>query len=259
MRILIIFCILTSFSSYSQNTGLYGKRTYVELNTTAHYRLFHTIFMQNDMYEKTSVNSLQHKKDRFDYGFNFTIGHATKRGIAASLEFGMAFSDIEGPEFVQFVYTDNWGYTGQNDIYVQHEAIQIRTMQIMPKIEFNSASILPVGLNHQIGIGFNRTSIVEKDYYGLMADNFYNIPEAEFNNALKETRESIDNSKGFTLMYAFNIRTPISKSLLINYGFRYTLNINRGLRGYYRSYERNIAYSRLANVINLNLGLTYAF
>jgi hypothetical protein len=72
---------------------------------------------------------------------------------------------------------------------------------------------------------------------------------------------------GMTFLYAFNIRTPLSKSLMINYGIRYTLNLKNMFvtdigtdQKYYPEDEvrTDLKRMRLTNVLSFNLGLTYA-
>ena len=66
------------------------------------------------------------------------------------------------------------------------------------------------------------------------------------------------------------MKTALSKSLLLNYGFRYTLNLNssglnktsNSINQFYLSQQdvsKLINKQRLYNLINFNLGLTYAF
>ena len=272
--ITIIFILLTSIV-FSQNTGLYGKRTFIDVNASGHYRLIHTLLMQENMYQNEN-GTLTQKKDRFDHGFQLAIGRAVKKNTAISLEFGMSFSSIQGPAEVPFSYQyiDSWSGTLQQQnglIYTTHEAIKTRTISIMPKIEFNSKSNLPVGLNHQIGIGYTRSSIVAKEYLNRInytQTNNYNynsfFTDAQYDALVDDYTNLEETYSGFAIMYAFNIRTPVSKSLMINYGIRYTLNFGGNMiRSFFDYQQKNFtsrhSYSRLANVINFNLGLTYAF
>lgn len=259
MKIITIIFILLANCAVAQNTGLYGKRTFVEFNTNSHYRLFNTILKQEYMYQNETGSTLTQKKDRFDFGFNIAVGRAGKKGVAVSLELGMGFSSVAGPEYLEYTTIDSWGWGYTENIRMNHEALKTRTITIMPKIEFNSSSNLPVGLNHQIGVGFTQTSIVDKDYIRYQRNTSSNLTEAEFEKLAKENFDYTEKYKGVTLLYAFNIRTPVSKSLMINYGLRYTLNVGGGLREYPKTIRRDIAGSRIFNFINFNLGLTYAF
>jgi hypothetical protein len=71
------------------------------------------------------------------------------------------------------------------------------------------------------------------------------------------------------LMYGLSMRTPITKSLMIHYGLKYTINIGKyyGQNNHYD--QANSAYTnsfinamykhRTLSFINANLGLTFAF
>lgn len=140
----------------------------------------------------------------------------------------------------------------------------------MPRVEFTSNNgLLPIGLSHQIGFGFTRTKVLQKDYDrtlfistdsngdGPILDNF----DEDFYNYTNKA------FKGIVLMYTLNVRTPINKFMMITYGIRYNLNYGTELAflssddGFYLS--RTDAYvqsrsRRLLSVISLNLGMSFA-
>src|SRR5690606_5491330 len=86
----------------------------------------------------------------------------------------------------------------------------------------------------------------------------------------------MDPVRGITILYAFNVRTPISRSLLLNYGIRYTLNLDFGRFNGYGNYtygygstnkyytddavvRQKMGTKRLASIIMLNFGINYVF
>jgi len=84
--------------------------------------------------------------------------------------------------------------------------------------------------------------------------------------------EKIQNVKKFVLLYALNMRTPITKSLMINYGIKYTINIGKKPNDYYYAYsggdptlnytkyvENSIARHRGFSFMNAFVGLTFVF
>jgi hypothetical protein len=78
--------------------------------------------------------------------------------------------------------------------------------------------------------------------------------------------------KGYTLMYAMNFRSPLTKSLLLNYGIRYTVNImNSAFLNEYivedlsdlelteSEFKDIVRYRKQFSFIQANIGLSFAF
>lgn len=269
----IFYCILLFvsilFNSSAQNTGLYGKRNFIEFNTASYIPVFSWILENGEMYKTSGAgNSLVVSNDKFNYGFHFVVGHAGKKNTGISLEFGYDFANIPGPSDARIEYTDQWGYDNYYYVYLKHERLDINTFSIMPKIEFTrSGGTLPVGLNHQFGFGYTSSSVREKDYvYRITGGGDYISPEdsANFESKLINYDKKY---KGYSFLYAFNIRTPISKKIMINYGIRYTLNFRNYAQYFsnsdyhYEEYDiaRKIGKMRFTNFITFNLGVSYAF
>jgi hypothetical protein len=266
--ILLLFSIFV-FSANAQTSGLYGKRNYLELNGLGNFRLF-GLFLDEGEYYKPSGNNVIAGKDIFDVGFRATLGRVISNNFAFGLEVGMDYQSIgQSESYFSVDYTDQWGTTYYQSVNLHHEMLDTRTTSFMPKFSFTKkGGLLPIGLNHEIGVGFNSTKVIEKDY------NFRITSGAEYLSAqdsIKIDQRFVDYKQsysGFTLMYAFKIKTPVSKKVMINYGLRYTLNLrnfgemhangNQTVESNY-STARNIGRMRISNLMSFNLGLSYAF
>lgn len=266
---LITLGLIFSSQSIAQNNGLFGKKTFVEFNGQGCIPVFGWFLNETGTIYKSEGKTLLEGRDNFNYGFRAVLGRVITRNTALSLELGYDYSNIAGPEYVSVPFTDQWGYSYTQYLQLKHEMYDITTFAVMPKIEFTKAGgLLPIGLNHQIGIGYSSTQIKEKDYiYRITYGEEYLSPSdsANFEKKLVNYNQKY---KGFTLMYAFNIRTPITKNLMINYGVRYSVNIRSygqlysGTSNYFQSASdiaQRIGRTRLTSMINFNLGLTYAF
>ncbi len=267
----IAFTTLTLLPGFhAQNSGLYGKKTYVEINGLGYSPMFSNFFNKNNLYDyrsfKVKNNSLIEKKDRLNYGFRIAIGRALKRNFAVGFEAGFDYSNISTP--YEHYKQNGWDYGYYN---IQFESLDIKTLQLMPKIEFSKeGGLLPLGLNHQIGFGFNTSQVVERDYkYKLLSDGYTQITQEDIDAVDQRFVNFNQKHKGFTLMYAFNIRTPITKNLLINYGIRYTLNLRRWNQ-IYPSEDKDYVYSTPDvgyvigrtngfHFLTFNIGATFAF
>ena len=271
MRFLFFSLLLTTSAiSFAQNSGLYGKKRFLEVNGLGYMPIIGWFAADlNEVYKKEG-NLLLQGKDIINYGFRLNLGTTVKRNVALSIEFGYDYANINSQEYINVPGTDDWGYSYTAQYYIQHEMLDVNSMVIMPKIEITKdGGLLPLGLNHQIGIGYTSSIVKDRDYlYKTSGFNYENFTPSEDPETLIENLVNFDQKfKGYSFLYAFNVRTPVTKSLLINYGLRYTLNLtqmsptyspgNFGIES--TDVASLIRRMRLTNVITFNLGLTFAF
>lgn len=208
-----IFLGLT-FTSFAQNSGYFGKKNVFEFSMNGQYPLFpnaRILFNNAPKFWKVQDGTMVEGYDNFDFGFRFTYMRTVKRNIGIGLEFGYDYFSIQRTQSV----------LGFN--YVATENIDVSSMSIMPKIEFTGEKeLLPMGIAHQIGVGVRILNPVDKpySYMNVNGSSVYG-PLNEIPDAYKYKGGSV---KGYTLMYAINMRTPITKFLFLNYGLRYTWN-----------------------------------
>jgi hypothetical protein len=267
--VVLIVCVLFVLKGNSQsNKGYYNSKFYISLDVLMNAPILYNFRSSSDIYSKYDEN-LNQKGDKFNHGFRASVGVILKRNFALCLEGGIDYSNVY---LEKSIYHQD-STTGQN-LNLIHQNLDIQTFSVMPKIEFSvKNSLLPLGLSHQFGIGFNRSKLVNHDYSSLVTyqssfDNSYVLID-DFNKKYFDFSNQI-STKTFTIMYALNMKTALSKSLLLNYGFRYTLNLNsselnitsNSINQFYLSQQdvsELINKQRLYNLINFNLGLTYAF
>jgi hypothetical protein len=219
------------------------------------------LLTDNDGYSPSGVgNGLIMKKDLFDYGFRFTLGRSGKKNTGFSFEVGYSFTNLPTRERSYLADYSSLSY--------KHERLDVRTWSFMPKIEFTSkGGTLPVGLNHQIGFGITTSKILEREYNYQVFNYSGDLTQEEIDSFSKNLLNYDNKYSGLTFLYAFNIRTPLSKSLMINYGIRYTLNVRNIFvseigtdQKYYQEdvVRRDMRRMSLSNVLAFNLGLTFA-
>ena len=269
VAIILIFSTLSA--SAQKDNGFYGKKFFVQAELLMNNPLVYNIF--NDEYENAAMvksgASLRQGKDRFNFGYRLNAGYALKRNMVLGIEVGQDFSSFYPSRFAYLI--DSWG---NGDSYeIDHEMVDLTTMNIIPKIEFaNSMALLPMGLSHTVGFGVALTKMVEKNYVYKLYD-YYNTGTVTTTNYQNSSTDPIEISKypplrKFVIMYGINLRTPVTKNVLITYGLKYTLNVG-GKKGY--SYPgvnqllddydviSEISRQRLYSFINLNIGLAYSF
>ncbi|OGS87523.1 MAG: hypothetical protein A3E30_09120 [Fluviicola sp. RIFCSPHIGHO2_12_FULL_43_24] len=265
-------------STWSQKTGFYGKKAFVEFSGTGALPLINNWYADYNYYEKSGAGVVE-GKDRFNAGFYGGIGIMADPNVAFSFTAGLSYFNANGPQSLYYQDGDDF-----NVISVNHENLKIRSLTFMPIMHFatNKSTILPAGFSHEIGFGFVRTKVLENDYSFEGSD--YNGNQVNYNGKTYDLHDFMDSVvsvngdyidytkayKGYTLMYGLKMRTPVGKQLMINYGIRYTINIaprdyrfNSTPNSYDIALNDQIAGSvrstRLRSFCALQLGLTYLF
>lgn len=261
MQRFLFLILLLSFSSLGQNTGFYGKKTLFEVQGHGSWPMVAN-WLENSPYYKVSGSNLVIGKDRFDYGFRVGLMRAFSNMFGLGLEYSMDFQNCAASSEVELLVQTSSGFEYTNYIEVAHENIRLKTFTIMPKLEFSGRSnLLPIGLSHQVGVGYMRTSIVDRDYLFRLSPNNSND---SIITPLADGLVNLENVySGFTVMYQINMRTPITERLVVSYGIRYNANfvrsvpLNDSLLG--GSVTRNIKSKRNNSLINFNIGLGFVF
>lgn len=254
MRILALISILVvSNTVVAQNAGLYGKKTQIEVSGTGFMPIAYNLFGSDEQFNfKNKKGKLVDSKDLFDYGVRFNLTRAMKNNFAMGLEVAFDFNNATA---VHEIISDYWPTTINYEF--KHEQLSLSTMNIIPKLIFaSSGDLLPIGLSHQIGVGYTKTKIVDKDY----------LFETDYPG--DTTTMDIRNSyTGYIFLYEMHLSTPITSNLTLNYGIRYNFNFlpkNQnpiGAQNYMTEYELNriILRKRMYNFINFSFGIGYTF
>lgn len=271
MRIrLITICSFISLLSFSQDHGYFGKKNTLSININASNPLIYNYLNSGVATYKASGNGVVIGKSQIDYGYSGAFSHYFSGNFGLGAEVAATYGKINTDDSYTIFDPNSFSY---EYVSLDVEQLSIRTITIMPKIEFNPiGDQLPVGINHQIGFGVSTTKLLEKDYkYRLVSANNGN---AQFGTSLYAPYQKVGKYYNLTAMYAFNIRTPISKSLMINYGLRYNLNfalsslideLGFGTDNYNNSngpamqIRDEIRQKRISSIMNFNIGITYVF
>lgn len=230
--------IALAFGSKAQNPGYFNKKNVVELSVNGQYPFFANLrFALNERYMyKEKDGALAPMRDRFDFGFRFAYMRSLKRNFGVGLEFGYDYFSIQrGSKTID-------GGMGYNAT-VYFEKTDLTSMMIMPKMEFSSkGGLLPMGIAHQIGFGVRMVKPADKTTHYALA-NYDNSGGQYIGNAVElpaEYKYKGAAIRGFTFMYAVNMRSPLTKSLFLNYGIRYTVNfMGKSIYSEYGNYENN--------------------
>lgn len=276
---IIIIGLLVPSLLYAQNPGYMGKKNVIDLSVSGSYPLIHNtgIWMNSTSFYKRKNNKLVQGNESFTYGYRLNFSHAFSRKFGLALEIGRNSMQMAMPNGAT-IYIENLDnfYNNHHSLYVNQEAFRIIETLIMPKIEFSTKDgLLPIGVVHQIGFGFGMIKIKDQKYLSYVysdSDDNPN-PTPDYTTNLYD-KSSVFKSK--TLFYGFTVKTPISKSVLLNYGVRYTLNLvsskinYRQALDYYSGKTEEYWYTEdelaalikhrnLRSFIALHFGVSYAF
>jgi hypothetical protein len=218
MRLLInIIILFISGSSISQNTGYLGKKNVIDINFVGNYVLLPNMFQKNSPYlprYKNEGGQLVEKKDRLDYGAELNFSRALSR------RFGLGFCAGFDNFSVGLMHRV---FNYQSEMVLgKHEQISVNGIYFLPTVSFaHKAGALPMGIVHQIGIGYRIDKPVVKDY---LFDYEPNTPPSEI-DFVNTKLYNFDNGSvnGVPVFYSVLFRYPISDFLFINAGMRYMM------------------------------------
>ncbi len=249
--------LIISISSVDaqDNYGFYGKKAFLDISSSTYIPLIYNFTSGLGGYELSpSGNSLVRKKRWLNIGARVSIGRAVKSNVGIALELGYDQFELGR----QVLIGSNMGQ------YIDmHENIRVNSILILPRIEISGSNgLLPNGLTHQIGFGVSINKAVKRNYlvmyeYGPTSGG-PNGTVAE-QEALFKDYNLDEPIKLLQLMYGLKMRTPIGKSLMINYGFRYTLDFGPTPFGVNAYLAREIKRYQFRNVIAFDFGVTLPF
>ena len=260
-NIVFLLAFVTSFSTTAQTSGYYGKKNVVEFNTGMSLPLFNIFGMSYYNYMKVDGSRMKSGNNYFDFSFRASYMRANVGDFGFGFEYSNIHRNIPGATY----FNDTIGK------YMIFEKLGTTTHLFMPKLELTTDNgLLPVGLSHQFGIGYGRTSIKAGEHaYGTTIHSDL-VPKG---SSIPITG-TVTNAANFdlvatslTILYEMHVKVPVSKSITVNYGFRYNVNIGLGSKyvntnNYYLTNSeavRSIQRSNLRSVISFNIGVGYVF
>ena len=243
----------------AQNPGYFGSKNIVDFTANGQFNFFNNF----EKYFYRYVNTkLVKTKDNFDWGFRVNYSRVLKRNLAFGVECGYDYYTIQPYEI----------YNYDNNFKANFENWDVKALNIMPKLEFsNRGGLLPMGISHQVGLGVRLVKVVDREYHYVLNDYGNNI--SSFSNAIvmPDSFRYKGVAKGLVVMYALNMRTPISKRLFLNYGLRYTLNFmsrqlddtqgnnSQSLSMTQSEYQNLVRQRKQFSLVQASIGLSFAF
>lgn len=266
---------MTYSDLFAQNYGYYGKKNLVDFQVSMYMPLILKLDtgLDNPIY-KADGEKVVDARHNIELAYAITYFRSLTKKVSIGLECGYQRLDTRTPANL-----NRYNGSDYESMYGKIERFQFNHFSFVPKFEFSkNDGIFGMGIKHQLGFGFAKTTFIDKDYATELYlnqeigwDEYYILLNE---NQKEEFRTNMFNFsqkkfKNYILFYALNFRKPLSKSLFLNYGFRYTLNFKNRADGFYTEYknywvknsyiQNAIELDRLYNIISFRLGLSFAF
>jgi hypothetical protein len=252
-NIILIVCFLPIISIGQEHFGYYGKKSFIDINASCFSPLYYNFSTKGGGKPIANGIGLEPSKKWIVLDGRISVGHTLSSTLGIGFEAGYSQYETYGVVF------KNFGSFGPSAIR-NHENLIINSFLFMPKVELSGRNgLLPNGLCHQIGIGLVINQPLQKAYLIEFIAGSFKGGE----NANEAVREEI--VKGFKLdvpirtfkvMYGIKMRSPLTKSLMINYGIQYSLDFGIGHFDGNPHIYSEIQKFQFRNLISLDIGLT---
>ena len=258
---LVLFALLFTQGIFAQNSGFIGKKNIISLDARVFNPLMLNISRQEELKYKANGSQFEPARNLLSYGMNLSIGRTLANRFAFHIQASVLnykmLADVAG-NFPNLSINRSTYFKG-------------KAFGIMPILEFaSSGGILPLGLSHQVGLGFYRNKVVKDDYLFLARD--YYSSNQDITLYTEDQLFDYDNYsvKSYSLMYKLNLRLPVSRSVLYNLGIRYNLNFTQNIFEYddvppsglifsAQQHRNIVARTQLNNIISVETGFSFVF
>jgi hypothetical protein len=270
----IIFAVITCTTLYfdAQNLGFMGKKNLIELNVITYAPLLANsdfLFTPANYYVNEG-GYLVDKTPRVKFAYSLNVIRSLSNKVAFGIEIGRQQLHLATNEYYSRRINGDF-ITVKGEL----ENLDANHFFFIPKFEFSrSSGIFGNGMSNQLGLGFGRTTFIEKDYLfnfrhtnGNTSSNLTDAEKQDFKDHFYDYSHA--KYKNLIFLYALNFRRGIAKNLSLNYGFRYTLNfrfrnsttliddenywVNR------ESFMARLRVESMSNLVQFKIGLTYFF
>lgn len=258
----IIAVLLHQFSFSQDHNGFYGKKNFIELSSASYLPILKNIANPfGTSYEKLGTTLSPGFDDWFNTGFRISIGRASNNNRAWSIEYGSDFWSTPMSDISNFLSPNAPGYFN----ITKHEKLKMHTAIFMPKIHLAPKSaLMPMGINHELGIGLTRSKIIKDEYVYILdegsVDPLSSAKYLDFDRVYY----------GIQFLYGLRMRKPLNYHFMLNYGFRYTADVQVSSSSPHAGYDElystsnykvqeRVRFNLSMNVLSFDLGITYAF
>jgi hypothetical protein len=254
------------YQANAQNTGYLGKKTVIDLNFVGNYIILPNMIQKKKPYlpkYKNVDGQLIDDPDHIDFGGEILLSRVISRRLALGLCVGLDSYSVG--------LMRNSFQTSDELVVGKHERINVNGFYLLPTISFaHKAGALPMGIVHELGIGYRSDKPVEKDYLFNYEPNTPSEPSSIDFNTTKFYNFSHKPVVGIPVFYSVKFRIPLNDYFFFNAGIRYMMTFQtQDLEGtwvtepgYFHSendMQRAINSRRRTSLIKGFVGLSFVF
>lgn len=261
-----LITLLLALNIQAQNS-YFGKKNYVSVSGSLNFAIINSL-VNNPQYAYDEASDLLiEKKQWVRYNYGIAIGRALSDKVGIAVELSHQNLKIQRNSS----YSYHFANTGETYSDVKFERYNTSIFSIAPRLElYSSKKLFPVGLVHQFGVGINMASLILKDDYkvGYYYDDGFVSSDYQIADA-KGILKVTDPLKAtyINFFYGLNLRYPVSKFLILNFGFRYVMNLPKLFNDFYEpsnpynkeEFKLNVRYATRLNFVHMNIGLVVPF
>lgn len=264
---LLFGALLICFGSTAQESGYFGKNTFLEIDGFGQLPVFTNIFHTKG-YANAS-GKLKESYNLLDYSFRASLSTVIDEYTSSGLEFGLKnyfINPQKGDEVNRQVLQED-GTVLSESVNAKAAMIPIQEIQLMTKALFSSSSRVPSGISHEVGVGYCMIRIMDQHPLVEVGPGAA-YDAAEISDNFVDQR--MTEMKGLVFSYGIRMNYPITRSLLFHYGFKYQYNMMLGKKKY-KDYEYSDAWfsgreiwstvnqRRQLGIMSFGMGLTLCF
>lgn len=263
---IFLITLLFVLNIQAQNS-YFGKKNYVSVSGNLNFAIINSLLNNSQNAYDEASGLLVDKKQWVRYNYGIGIGRALSDKVGIAVELSHQNLKIQRNSDYSFHNVN----TGETYYEVDFERYNTSIFSIAPRLElYSSRKLFPVGLVHQFGVGINMASLILNDDYkaGYYYDDgfvssAYQVTDAK--GILKVTDPLKATYVNF--FYGLNLRYPVSKFLILNFGFRYVINAPKFSNSFYKTsnpydkeeFKANLRYVTRLNFVHMNIGLVVPF
>jgi len=227
--LVFIFTFILPLFVVSQNTGFVGKKNFITIGAGGGIRLLPLLSVEgtnNRSYYNYDENSdkFVEKSNLLKWNLNASYKRLVKRNVAVGVMFDytkLQISNGYSPSDL-IIYNDPYGYDYYDNSLLKTTP-KFHVFKFKPTITLSpSNSLLPMGINHTLGIGptlfVMNTS--QQHYYQAFEEN---STTGYYQKVTKEVEtppeEFTNNYWGIEFLYSTTINYPVSKWMMIEFGY----------------------------------------
>lgn len=253
-----IILLFICFNSNSQYQGYFGKRTTISIDGILKGNVFYNWKNDGNIYNTGKQMYEEKGSHLISGGFNVSLAHYFTNRFGLALDVSLYRNTIKTP----------FSSTTYNSDLFAVEKMKMNTIHIIPKIEFSSLGNLPIGFTHAFGIGYSKSTLVERNYNKItIIDNSgqSTLPPGTYLSTFRPT--NFRELHGLVLEYGVKLKLPITSFMAFNIGTNVRLNIpfpdrifevlEGGTYGFEGETTRSMTRTRARNILDVRAGLTF--